>query len=309
MSSDETGASLLTSFQADVQLQQFIPSKGKLILSFVGGCLGGVANVLVGHPFDTLKVRMQMLQTSLTSSAKSMIVQEGPFSLYKGITSPLYNVPVIYSLCFGSYEMALWALGVGFKQDPTLWQATAAGSWAGFVISFVLTPMELIKCRQQMEGVGKKVSSTKGWLMTKQVIQTQGIRGLFKANTLTIIREVPANAVYFAAYVYFKNAMKPKLGDGGLNTVIVGGIAGLLSWVVSYPQDVVKTRIQCDVTNMYKKHKFFNDSGILDCWKKIYKNEGFGGFWKGFSACALRATFAEAVTFTVYDSFTKRFIH
>ena len=309
MSSNDTGAPLLTSFQKDVERQSFQPSVRNLTLGFIGGCFGGIANVLVGHPFDTLKVRMQILHTSLAASAKSMIIQEGPSSLYKGIASPLYNVPIIYSLCFGSYEMALWALNVSFKKDPTIWQATIAGSWAGFVISFVLTPMELIKCRQQMEGVGQKIVTTKSLDMAKQIFQTNGIKEFFKANTLTIIREVPGNAVYFASYVYLKNTLKSQLGDGSFNTITVGGIAGLLSWVVSYPQDVVKTKIQCDVTNMYKRHKYFNDSGIIDCWKKIIKNEGFSGFWKGFSACALRATFAEAVTFSVYDSFRKEFIH
>jgi len=312
MASTETGAPILTPFQYELRAKHHVTSPSSsenLSMTFVGGSLGGIANVLIGHPFDTLKVRMQMLNTSLFSCIKSMIAQEGPTSLYKGIASPLYNVPIIYSLCFGSYEVGLWALGVRFHKEPTPWKASIAGGWAGFVISFVLTPMELVKCRQQMEGVGQKIHASKAWTIARQIVQNQGIRQLFKANTLTIAREVPANAVYFGAFIYLKEAFKPIFGDNSFNTIVVGGLAGLASWVVGYPQDTIKTRIQCDVTNMYQRHRMFNDNGIIDCFKKTIRNEGIAGFWKGFSACAIRATFAEAITFTVYEKFRKRFVY
>ena len=312
MASTETGAPILTSFQYELRAKHHVTSPSSsenLSMTFVGGSLGGIANVLIGHPFDTLKVRMQMLNTSLFSCIKSMIAQEGATSLYKGIKSPLYNVPIIYSLCFGSYEVGLWALGVRFSKEPTPWQASIAGGWAGFVISFVLTPMELVKCRQQMEGVGQKIHASKACTIAKQIVQSQGIRQLFKANTLTIAREVPANAVYFGAFIYLKEAFKPIFGDNSFNTIVVGGLAGLASWIVGYPQDTIKTRIQCDVTNMYQRHRMFNDNGIIDCFRKTLRNEGIAGFWKGFSACAIRATFAEAITFTVYEKFRKRFVY
>lgn len=280
-----------------------------LALGFLGGCVGGLANVFVGHPFDTLKVRMQMHRTKLIPCIKSMIKNEGPASLYKGITSPLYNVPIIYSLCFGSYEVGLWALGARFHKEPTVLESVAAGAWAGLVISFALTPMELVKCRLQMEGVGQRVQKTKAWQMTKTLAQTYGIRELYKANTLTILREVPSNAAYFGVYVYLKNALKPILGDGALNIITVGGLSGLASWIVAYPQDTVKTRVQCDTLGTYKRSKYFNDNGIIDCGRKIWQQEGMRGFWKGFSACSIRATFSEAVTFFVYDRFRKQFIY
>lgn len=282
---------------------------GNLALTFLGGCVGGLANVFVGHPFDTLKVRMQMLHTKLIPSIKFMIKNEGPASLYKGIASPLYNVPIIYSLCFGSYEVGLWALGVGFRKDPSVLEATLAGGWAGLVISFALTPMELVKCRLQMEGVGQRVQGTKAWQMTKTLAQTHGIRELFKANTLTILREVPSNAAYFGVFVYLKHVLKPILGDGALNIITVGGISGLASWIVAYPQDTVKTRIQCDTLGTYKRNNYFNDNGIIDCGRKIWQQEGMRGFWKGFSACSIRAIFSEAVTFFAYDRFRKHFIY
>jgi len=312
MGSSDTGAPILTSFQYELRSKQYATSNsssGKLFMTFVGGSVGGIANVLIGHPFDTLKVRMQMLHTSLFSCIKSMIAQEGSRSLYKGITSPLYNVPIIYSLCFGSYEVGLWAQGVRFSKEPSPLQASIAGGWAGFVISFVLTPMELVKIRQQMEGVGQKIHASKAWTIARQIVHNQGIRQLFKANTLTIAREIPANAAYFGSFIYLKETFRPIIGDNSLNTIIVGGLAGLCSWLVSYPQDTIKTRIQCDTMNAYQRHRLFNDNGIIDCFRKTLRNEGMAGFWKGFSACAIRATFAEAITFTVYDKFRKRFVH
>lgn len=36
------------------------------VADFVGGCVGGIASVAVGHPLDTIKVRMQQVNATTT---------------------------------------------------------------------------------------------------------------------------------------------------------------------------------------------------------------------------------------------------
>lgn len=84
----------------------------------------------------------------------------------------------------------------------------------------------------------------------------------------------------------------------------IGGIAGLACWVVCYPQDLMKTKIQCDVGpngGKYPHHKYIRDGGIINCAKDIYRHEGYYGFWKGFSACTVRAILANACMFFAYE--------
>ena len=57
---------------------------------------------------------------------------------------------------------------------------------------------------------------------------------------ITIMREVIAIPVYFEAYYYFKKKTN--------NSFLSGGIAGILTWLVPYPIDTIKTRIQMGYT-------------------------------------------------------------
>lgn len=74
--------------------------------------------------------------------------------------------------------------------------------------------------------------------------------------------------------------------------IISGGLAGSLSWVLSYPIDVVKTRIQMSNNKIIYKSS-------LDCFRKLYQREGAKVFLKGFTPTIVRAFPVNATTFTV----------
>jgi len=75
----------------------------------LAGGFGGACLVLVGHPLDTIKVRMQTMEvkpgvppaySGALDCGKKIIVREGPFALYKGMLAPLMGVTPMYALCF-----------------------------------------------------------------------------------------------------------------------------------------------------------------------------------------------------------------
>ena len=69
---------------------------------------------------------------------------------YKGIGPPLFTVPLINSIVFASYEFCKRLIGIHQHQDYTFGQSLVSGMFAGFVNSFVLSPVELVKCRLQI---------------------------------------------------------------------------------------------------------------------------------------------------------------
>lgn len=276
--------------------------------SFVGGTFAGIANVIVGHPLDTLKVRMQMLNVRLIECGKTMFKQEGLSSFYKGLSSPLCNVPLVYAILLSSYEAGRIAQGIGFHEQMSISQSALSGGWAGMASCIVLTPMEMVKCQMQMEMGSQSAKRATAMQTTKAIIKNHGVKGLYKGNLITVLREIPGVAVYFASYEYFKMLIEAKFGETHWNPLVAGGLAGFLSWVVSYPQDAVKTKLQCDLgpVKMYPSHKWLKDGGIISCTKDIWRTDGMPGFWRGFSACALRSIISEAFSFLVYERARKQ---
>jgi len=243
----------------------------------------------------------------LTSCFKFITASEGVWALYKGITSPLFNVPLLYAMYFGSYEFGKWAQGLQPHHDATIKQAFIAGAGAGIAVCCVMTPVELVKCRLQMEGTGRKVHRTTAFRMARDIVSENGFRALYKGNLITILREIPAGAVYFGSYEYFKRKLEQNYGNKHFIPLVAGGTAGFLSWVVSYPQDVIKTKLQCDsgLVKKYPQNKLIRDGGIISCARDVWKHGGLLGFTKGFSACGLKAIIAEGTTFFIYENTKK----
>lgn len=85
-------------------------------------------------------------------------------------------------------------------------------------------------------------------------------------------------------------------------TLMAGGFAGTFSWVISFPIDVVKSRLQCDGIDGKPKY-----SGAFDCTKQSYKAEGLKFFTRGLGPTLLRAFPMNAVCFLVVSYVMKFF--
>lgn len=136
---------------------------------FIAGGVAGSASVIVGHPFDTIKVR---LQTSNATVWTSIYEFGGVTSLFRGMTAPLGAAAIINAIVFGSYGFSSRWYDKFFQSTPLVpvatsgtnasddvsvpthdpWQkAFICGAFAGFVQCFVICPLEHIKCRLQIQ--------------------------------------------------------------------------------------------------------------------------------------------------------------
>ncbi len=73
-----------------------------------------------------------------------------------------------------------------------------------------------------------------------------------------------------------------------------GGVAGQLSWIVSYPQDVLKSRMQGDTEGKYRS--------VTHCLKASLAAEGPGFLMRGIGSTLIRAFPVNAVTLGVANS-------
>ncbi|KAJ6808483.1 mitochondrial carnitine/acylcarnitine carrier-like protein isoform X2 [Iris pallida] len=280
------------------------------------GTVGGAAQLIVGHPFDTIKVKLQSQPTPLPGqppkysgamdAVKQTIAAEGPRGLYKGMGAPLATVAAFNALLFtvrGQMEALL-------RSEPgaplSVNQQVVCGAGAGVAVSFLACPTELIKCRLQAQSALSGSATSTGGVkyggpmdVAKHVLRSEGgMRGLYKGLFPTLAREVPGNAAMFGVYEGIKQYIAggtdtSKLGRGSL--IIAGGLAGASFWFSVYPTDVVKSVIQVDD---HRNPKF---SGSVDAFKKILASEGIKGLYKGFGPAMARSVPANAACFLAYE--------
>ncbi|TRM66263.1 mitochondrial carrier domain-containing protein [Schizophyllum amplum] len=79
---------------------------------------------------------------------------------------------------------------------------------------------------------------------------------------------------------------------------LLGGIAGAFGATIVYPIDMVKTRMQNQRTTVVGQ-VLYNNS--IDCVKKILKNEGFLGFYRGLAPQLVGVAPEKAIKLTVND--------
>ncbi|XP_073001138.1 mitochondrial carnitine/acylcarnitine carrier-like protein [Typha latifolia] len=280
------------------------------------GTVGGAAQLIVGHPFDTIKVKLQSQPAPLPGqlpkfsgamdAVKQTIAAEGPRGLYKGMGAPLATVAAFNAVLFtvrGQMEALL-------RSEPgaplTVNQQVVCGAGAGVAVSFLACPTELIKCRLQAQSALADSAASSGAVkyggpmdVAKHVLRSEGgVRGLCKGLGPTLAREVPGNAAMFGVYEAVKQYIAGGPDTSGLgrgSLIVAGGVAGASFWVSVYPTDVVKSVIQVDD---YKNPKF---SGSIDAIRKILANEGVKGLYRGFGPAMARSVPANAACFLAYE--------
>ena len=291
----------------------------------MSGTVAGVAITLVGHPFDTVKVRLQTQAVTgpgvkfsgAWSCFRETLRNEGIRGVYRGMSGPMATAPLVNAIVFSCYEQGLSVLRAMSsksgnrndepEKDLTLAQIALAGGWAGLVNCAIVGPIELVKSRLQVqyEAKGMKRELKGPWDVVRLIYAKQGVKGLFAGMNITIAREIPAYMGQFYAYEWMKRSLTPRgkttadLGAGQL--MLAGGMAGIAAWICSYPQDVIKSRIQVQPLGQVRYPPWMFDGGALACAKEIFRERGLRSFWTGFGACAARALPANAVGFLAYE--------
>ncbi|CAK1540415.1 unnamed protein product [Leptosia nina] len=252
----------------------------EMALDFVAGCIGGCAGIIVGHPLDTLKVHVQSGRRSVLKCTKALLKDGSLATAYRGVGAPLGGIAAINAIVFGSYGNTIKAM----PNSESLICHGIAGGVAGFLQSIVCAPVELIKTRQQLAKPGETMPNG-AWSGARHVIRTSGYRGLFRGLGVTILRDCPGFTMYFMTY----EAMTRGNQDA-MRVFIAGGLAGAFSWVISYPVDVVKSRLQGDVVKKY--------SSAWDCFVKSIRTDGWRCMTRGLSPVLLRAFLSNGACFT-----------
>ncbi|KAK9239896.1 mitochondrial carrier domain-containing protein [Lipomyces kononenkoae] len=284
----------------------------RVIKDLTAGTCGGIAQVLVGQPFDTTKVRLQSAPpgtyTGGLDVVQKLIKTEGPLAFYKGTLTPLVGVGACVSVQFGVFEgMKRFFLrqnaSTGNSEGLTYTQYYVAGSMAGLANSILVScPIEHIRIRLQTQTASSPKQFSGPMDVIRQIRQRSGIAGLFRGLTPTLLREGHGMGVYFLTYEYLVNRDMARNNIErkdipGWRLCVYGGCAGYGVWLSAYPFDVIKSKMQTDSIDAATRQF----SSTIDCARKTFQLSGIKGFFRGFVPTILRAAPVNASTFYAFE--------
>ena len=182
-----------------------------------------------------------MKKIRLRDLVRDMYKKEGLLSFYKGMSFPMYSIPIINSIIFGCNEVTKHVLNMK-DEHMNNFEMFISGGVAGFLGCSVVTPAELVKCRMQLQYESKDKAYYKGAFdCAIKTYKDNGIRGLYSGNLITILREVPGYSAQFAGYHLAKIAISKITGKEYSDNyvweiMVAGGFAGYCCWQASYPK-------------------------------------------------------------------------
>ena len=272
--------------------------KSSAIHDLVAGGVAGSAGIVIGHPFDTLKVRYQMASSAPCSAAATLQLT----GLMRGIAAPFAMAAFVNASIFTTFGEAsrFWDRYLDHagstNKGNSCWENSieknlVCGGITGVMSSFILAPTEHIKCRMQAGREVYKNSLDAGRSMWK----AHGTRGLYRGLTATCLRQCPGFAVYFACYDDIKYRLQRLFGESRAS-ILAGGTAGSLSWAIVYPVDLIKSRIQVLPLSASKSER-----SMWNIAKISYQQGGWRSLYRGLGITMLRAFPVNAVIFPTYE--------
>lgn len=275
----------------------------------LAGSLGGASATVIEYPLDTIKVRLQDggKHCSVLQCVRSIAQEEGIVNgFFRGLPAPVLGAAVENATLFLTYRTVMNAVesavyGNVSEPDTEPYPAVAcSGAVGGVVVSQVLTPAELIKCKMQVQNTlppSERVYKNSLACLT-QVYAKRGIRGLYRGHVAMMLREAIGCAFYFLA---FQSVIRYFLKEGQsfheaspLVHFLGGGCAGVAFWSSTYPIDAVKTKQQTMKTDYLKLN-------FRQCCARLYRTEGVHGLFRGYGVTAVRAFPGNAVLIAVYE--------
>lgn len=308
------------------------------LLTDISFSAGGMAGAMFTCPLDVVKTRLQsdiyrshyaratLENASVFKKAathigdtfgilSSVYRSEGVRALFKGLGPNLVGVIPARSINFSTYGVGkdFFSRHINGGEESTKVHLAAAAC-AGIVTSTATNPIWLVKTRLQLDkasesGVRQYKSS---WDCIKQVLQKEGIPGMYRGLTASYLG-VAESSIQWVLYEQMKSFIKKREERRHLNgapsskfdkffnwgaTSGAAGAAKFMASLITYPHEVVRTRLRQAPTTRTGKPKY---TGLVSCFKIIIKEEGFLSMYSGLTPHLLRTVPNSVIMFGTWE--------
>lgn len=303
------------------------------------GTSAGIVSVVVCHPLDTIRVRLQTAPagrfTGVADVVRQTLAKEGPRALYKGMAMPLLAQGAQKATMFYAFGTARrWILeanaAAGRPAGPLpIWQLALCGSFAGVCNTLVANPFELVRNRLQVQyHRDPSAAQYRGPLdAARQISARAGVRALWLGVGPAMLRDAPGLAAWYGTFEGVRRLLLPAGSDPATApksvTLTAGAVAGVSYWCFAFMQDTIKNVIQTQGMNMkmgggavataaaaavgasgaeQPAVRPVHVNGFFATGARLVREEGgWRRLWRGFPIAALRGIPGASSTFLTYQ--------
>ncbi|TSX99880.1 MIF4G domain-containing protein B [Bagarius yarrelli] len=231
----------------------------------LAGSAAGLVTRAIISPLDVLKIRFQ--------AWRCILGEEGVSAFWKGHVSAQ-----MLSICYGAVQFASFQGLTELVHNNTSYNSQAAG------VHFL--------CGGMAANLRHAVST--------MLIQ-EGVLTFYRGLSPTLLAVFPYAGLQFFSYNVLKKLLEHdgKLSTGGLQSLVSGSVAGVISKTFTYPFDLFKKRLQVGGFEQARMHfgQVRTYRGLLDCTVSIAREEGPAAFFKGLAPSLIKAAMSTGLTF------------
>lgn len=224
------GAIQFLSYRSASQALSSLPKEYKLpdsAVSFLSGALAGTAATTVTYPLDLLRTRFAAQGTekvyhSLIASIRDINRLEGPTGFFRGLTAGVGQIVPYMGLFFAFYESLKPAFaGVTLPLESVGSGNAIAGICASIMSKTVVFPLDTVRKRLQVQGptraryIHKNIPAYEAGVIgtLKAIVVREGMRGLYRGLSVSLIKAAPASAVTMWTYERAIGGLRKLEGD------------------------------------------------------------------------------------------------
>eukprot|EP01036_Dinobryon_divergens_P023513 gene23513-31864_t len=284
----------------------------------IAGAGAGAICTVVCAPLDVLKVRLQVqgqlglnqYSDSLFRNTFQIFRDEGIRGAFKGVGPALLTVPIFWAVYWPIYNKMKSNFYQFHPDLPVYISHLLSAISAGAVGDIITNPFWVTRTRLQTlsmhkdRNIAKNISS---FDMMRTIYRDEGWKAFYKGLGASILG-LSHVAIQFPLYEYLKVLMRERIGDEGsmqmAGIVISSIISKLIASSISYPHEVLRSRLQddrsprvCESSNQ----KLSASRGLIPLLIHIIKYEGIGTFWVGLRINLIRVIPATISTFLSYE--------
>ncbi|XP_031114132.1 nicotinamide adenine dinucleotide transporter 1, chloroplastic [Ipomoea triloba] len=289
------------------------PSPKGLLCNAGAGAAAGVIAATFVCPLDVIKTRFQVhglpklgntnIRGSLIVGSLEQIFQrEGLRGMYRGLSPTVLALLPNWAVYFTIYEqLKSFLCSDDESHKLSIGANMLAAAGAGGATTIATNPLWVVKTRLQTQGMRAGVVPYRGTLSAlRRIAREEGIRGLY-SGLVPALAGISHVAIQFPTYEKIKiyladrdNTTMDKLSAG--NVAVASSVSKIFASTMTYPHEVVRSRLQEQGLHSEKRY-----SGVIDCIRKVFQQEGIPGFYRGCATNLIRTTPAAVITFTSFE--------